>query len=356
VKRFLLTVATAILASACGSTAPTPVPPPPTPDPPAITCPASQTIQLTGNATSATATYVPTTVGGKEPVTVACAPPSGSTFTVGAHTVSCTATDALQRTTSACVFGITVLAPLPPPTLTVRSFLAFGDSITWGEDGRNSATALDRFVPRVQLPTAQTYPGALYADLVARYTTQAATLFVDNGGNPGEAITNPSSSDGPNAVTRFGQLLPGHGVVLIMEGTNDLQKAHSASNAGDAEDILGRAAAGLRTMVITAKASGVRPFLATLAPMNPTGTRGQLFGWELVAGFNARIAAVASLEQVPLVDVNKAFAGNLGLLGFDGVHPTSEGYKLIADTFFTAIKSNLETPATSTLMPSFRRR
>ena len=45
------------MAGACGgSTAPTP-PPPPVEDPPKITCPAPLTIQLTGTATSVTATY-----------------------------------------------------------------------------------------------------------------------------------------------------------------------------------------------------------------------------------------------------------------------------------------------------------
>ena len=343
-----------LLASACGgTTTPTPPPPPPVEDAPKITCPAAQSRQLT-TGTSIAVTYpAPTTVGGRAPVAIVCTPASGSLFTVGLSTVTCIATDALQRT-DPCAFAVTVLAV---PKLTTTTFLAFGDSITWGEDGRNSATAtIARFGPRVQLPPAQTYPGLLLQDLTGRYTTQTSAVLVDNGGNPGEAITNPSSSDGPNAVTRFGNLLPGHGAVLIMEGTNDLQKAHSASSAAAAEDILARAAAGLRTMVLMAKASGVRPLLATLPPMNPTGTRGQLFGWELVAGFNERIATVASLEQVPLVDVNKAFAGNLSLLGFDGVHPTPDGYKVIADTFFTAIRSNLESTASSVTAASFRRR
>lgn len=344
-----------MLAGACGgTTTPTPQPPPPpVEDPPTITCPGAQSVQLTSGSAIAVTYPAPTTVGGRAPIAVACTPASGSSFSVGQGTVICTATDGLQRTAT-CSFAVTVLAV---PRLTTTTFLAFGDSITWGEDGRNSATsALAHIAPRVQLPPAQTYPGALYADLVARYTTQTAALLVDNGGKPGEAITNPSSSDGPNAVTRFGMLLPGHGAVLIMEGSNDLQKAHNASSAADAEDILGRAAAGLRQMVRDAKASGVRPLLAALPPMNPAGTRGQLYGWELVPGFNERIANLASLEQVPLVDVNKAFAGNLGLLGFDGVHPTADGYKVIADTFFTAIKSNLESVTTTTALPSFRRR
>lgn len=353
-KSILLAAALALLAGACGgSTTPTPPPPPPVEAPPKITCPASQTLQLT-TGSSLTVTYpAPTTMSGRAPITIACTPASGSSFGVGLSTVNCTATDALQRT-DVCAFGVTVL---PAPKLTTTTFLAFGDSITLGEDGRNSATLVPgRFEPRVVFPAEQTYPGVLKQSLIARYTSQAAAIQVDNGGKGGEAISDPASSDGPNAVTRFEGLLPGHGAALIMEGTNDLQKAHSASSASNAEVILSTAAAGLRQMVRDAKAAGARPLLATLAPMNPAGTRGQLYGWELVSGFNERIAQIASLEQVPLVDVNKAFAGNLALLGFDGVHPTADGYKLIADTFFAAIKSNLETTTTATMMPFFRRR
>ena len=354
-RRFALAAAAALIAGGCGGTAPTPIPPPPTEDPPKITCPAPQTVQLTAGS-SATVTYTPTTSNGRAPVTVVCTPPSGSAFGIGQATVNCVATDALQRT-DPCSFPITVLAPPPAPTLIVTTFLAFGDSITWGEDGRNSVTSVPAtLLPRVRLPLDQTYPGVLLQLLAARYTTQ--TPRVDNRGQPGEAISDPPTADVPTtAVSRFDALLPGHGAVLIMEGTNDLPKAHSAANQAAADNILATAAAGLRQMVRDAKASGSRAFLATIPPMNPAGSRGQTFGWELVAGFNDRVASVAANEQVPLVDVNKAFGGNLGLLGSDGVHPTAEGYQKIADSFFAAIKGTLETRTSSTASaPAIRRR
>src|ERR1700712_2756929 len=178
-RRFLATVGLALFAGGCGtSTAPTP--PAPTEDPPTLTCPAAQTVPLT-TGTSIAVTFTPTTTNGKAPVTVTCSPSSGSLFDIGVHTVSCTATDALRRSTQPCTFGITVLPPAPPPTLIVTSLLAFGDSITWGEDGRNSTTETpSRCLPRVRLPSDQTYPGVLLRELAARYTTQ--TIRVDNGG------------------------------------------------------------------------------------------------------------------------------------------------------------------------------
>ncbi len=139
-KRFTLALSCALLAGACGSsTAPTP---PPTEDPPKISCPAAQTIQLTSGNAIAVTFPGPTFVNGKPPVTTSCTPVSGSTFNVGTTTVSCTATDALQRA-DVCSFAITVLAVPPPPKLAVTRFFAFGDSITRGEDGNTALTASD---------------------------------------------------------------------------------------------------------------------------------------------------------------------------------------------------------------------
>jgi lysophospholipase L1-like esterase len=88
--------------------------------------------------------------------------------------------------------------------------------------------------------------------------------------------------------------------------------------------------------------------------MNPAGSRGKDWGWNLVPAFNSGIHGLALDEGIPLVDVNAAFGGNLTLLGDDGLHPTAAGYQVIAGAFADAIRNNLEVkpPVTST----FRRR
>ena len=348
--RLLFTVLSTLVVVGCSSTAPTPVPPP-TPDPPTISCPAPQTIQLTSGVSIAITYASPTVVNGKAPVNILCTPASGSSFNIGTTTVSCVATDALQRT-DPCTFPVTVLKPIPPPTLTVTRFVAFGDSITAGEDGTAGGpptgglcqpvvTTTARQQPRVILPDAQTYPGQLQQKLTARYQTQSPTVL--NRGCPGEAVTGLNTRARFEAIVSTGQ----YDVVLIMEGSNDLEGA-----AADPAT----AAVALRHLVDDARATGVRPFLATIPPMNSAGSRGS--GAGLVTMLNDRILQIGNAENMAIVDVYAAFNGNLALLGDDGLHPNASGYAVIAGAFFDAIKGTLEvsTPASPSFVPSIRRR
>ena len=179
----------ATLAGCSTPATPTPQPPTPDPDPPKITCPASQTVQSTTGAAMPVVYGIATAVNGKPPVTTTCEPVSGSMFAIGRTTVRCTATDTLQRFDS-CTFSVTVVAP---PVLTVTTFLAFGDSITLGEDGRSlTAPAVrSRFQPSFQLPDDQNYPGILRSSLIARYVTQSPSL--KNAGERGEAVRDPAT-------------------------------------------------------------------------------------------------------------------------------------------------------------------
>ena len=326
-----------MMVAACASPSnptavPVPVPVPATPDPPRITCPTAQTAQsLDGGATAVPFT-APSVINGKSPVTTSCSPAAGSPFTIGQATVTCTATDALQRSDS-CSFIVTVLTP---PRLSTTSFLAFGDSITAGEDGQNSTAPSQsmmssRFHPSVLFPFGLRYPTELQALLASRYRTQSAT--VDNQGSPGEAASDPAT------VRRFTALTSSrrYSVALIMEGTNDLY---------DRDDrIFPQAIDGLRSMIRDAKGRGLRPYLATIPPMNPSACVPVCRGlpWSLVSGFNDGVRTLATTEGVTLVDVYQGFGGNLALVGPDGLHPSAEGYAKIADLFFTAIKQTLET-------------
>lgn len=87
-------------------------------EPPRIICPTG-VITTASNGTSAVITYPPVTATDNCQATVACTPPSGSTFQVGTATVNCTATDASNNTAN-CAFSVTVRQefgePLSPST------------------------------------------------------------------------------------------------------------------------------------------------------------------------------------------------------------------------------------------------
>ena len=332
-RALAMSIAVAATVASCGSPAQPTRPPT---DPPVLQCPAPVSASsVDGNPVPITYTD-PVVSGGQAPFTLACTPVSGANFTVGTTSVGCTVTDAVKRAAS-CTIAVTVAVP-PKPMLTVTRFVAFGDSITWGEDGRNFAStqSVPRSRPQVQFPLFQTYPGVLQSLLAARYTTQSP--LVDPQGLKGEWVTGSTVDPTEPGYLRFRRTIASgnYDVALIMEGSNDL------SNRDDR--IEPSVIADLQTMILDAKSRGMIVFLATIPPMNPAGSRG--LPWSLVPGFDDKVRALASDQQVPLVDVYAALSGDVNTyIGFDGLHPTAEGYAAIANTFFQRIKQTLEAQA-----------
>jgi lysophospholipase L1-like esterase len=302
--------------AACGDS-----PTAPTPTQLTLSCPASfQTTSRDGRPV--TVSYqAPLPLGGTAPVTVACTPPSGSTFPVKATTVSCKATDAKQATAS-CSFTVTVV---PPPYLQYTRFLAFGDSLTEGQDGLASPTGIGGYVPLVVRPEIA-YPTRLQQALVARYVAQSPQVV--NRGVGGEKATTGVS----RLPTEIVNVRPE--VVLLLEGANDIFGGNTAG--------VTPAASALRMMVRDTRSRGLPVYLATLPPENPAGSRGG--GAALVVPLNDLIRRVASEEGAALVDLYAAFNGDLTLIGPDGLHPNEAGYLRMAETFFAVIRERLETP------------
>lgn len=308
----------------CGGSPPTPSTP--LEDPPSVTCPASQTVTSLF-ATPLQVVYgSPTLAGGTRPVNMNCTPESGATFPIGDTTVTCTATDAKQRVSS-CTLVVSVVARAP---IALTRFVAFGDSITWGEDGTVALSGSSLPLAPVQLVTSN-YPSVLRTALQARYPVQAGSIAVDNRGNPGEFASDPEM---PRRFSRE-VLSGGYQAVLIMEGSNDVNQALKDSLVRTA------ALANIQSIVRTARAAGLRPYLATIPPMNP-GACCRGVGAALVPGFNDSLRTIAASEGVTLVDVYGAFGGDLSLIGADGLHPNASGYQRIADTFLDAFVATLE--------------
>jgi lysophospholipase L1-like esterase len=174
----------------------------------------------------------------------------------------------------------------------------------------------------VQLEPNSSYPAQLLELLNQRYSAQ--TIRVTNAGVPGE--------DAAEAISRLqselGRLQPD--VVLIMEGTNDLDPDSMIPGL--------RGADAIETMVQDARSRGVDPILATIPPQRTSRDTEPL-----VDPYNDIMRQIAIRQGVPLVDVHQIIslgqclgAGSLELscLGDDHLHPTAQGYELIANAFF----------------------
>jgi acyl-CoA thioesterase I len=315
-----------VIAAACGSDTPTtPTPPPVTPDPLKIVCPAGQS-QLSSSGLPIAVRYgAATAEGGTPPVQIACTPPSDSTFPLGSSAVTCTGRDS-KGVSASCSFTVTVNGP---PRIGATNFVAFGDSITAGEITVVGEGGIRTLTVRDDL----SYPTDLRASLVSRYGAQ--TILVANQGVKGEATA--------QGLARLPSVLLGqYQALLLMEGVNDINAGTTASAQ--------QALSNIQAMVRLGKSRGLRVYLATVTPENPVGCNPcRTGGANQTAFYNAGIRSLASAEGVTLVDVFNAF--DLTLLGPDGLHPTAQGYQVIANTFLTAIRTTLEIPVTS-LMPS----
>ncbi len=304
-------------AAACGS-GPTPPPPPP-PAAPTVSCPASITLESPNNVPVPVSFAVPTATGGQAPVAVTCSAQSGASFPLGSTIVTCTATDALQRTAT-CNFNVAVT---PTPRISKTKFLAFGDSIT---NGRCN----------ISPETCPPYTDRLRDLLVARYTKQ--TFAVIKSGVNGEA----ASDDITTMVGSAGQdRLPidlareRPEVLLLMEGTNDLF-FDRVTGVALALQALGR-------MIEIASSQGVTVLIATIPPQRENGAFGRTEVARQIPGFNAQLKVMAVAKGATVVDVNAAMSADLNrYIGPDDLHPTAEGLRLIGETFFAAIRAKLD--------------
>ena len=264
--------------------------------------------------------------GGEAPVAVTCDPASGTRFPVGDTRVTCTARDGLGQG-AACSFVVQVQ---PPPMLGATRILAFGDSLTAG------------VLARTVVSPEYSYPEQLARRLGSAYRTQ--TIHVFNEGLPGERAAEAP----PRLRAALAQHRPE--VVLLLEGTNDLALPGGAS-AGAALEALGR-------MLQFIREAGATPVLATVPPVRASVVPVLAAG---IPDFNRRVRSLAAARGVTLVDIHGIIrrgrcstgsGGSLPCLGPDGIHPTVEGYGLMADAFFDLIVRRYDEPMPAHAGPS----
>jgi lysophospholipase L1-like esterase len=290
-----------------------------------IVCPTSVSSSGTENGLNV-AFSQPTTSGGVAPVEVTCTRQSGSTFSSGTTSVQCTARDAAGQSAS-CLFNVTVT--VPTPRLGRTKFLAFGDSLTVGEVIVPVSETTSDGHPNFRLivvPQAA-YPTKLQTLLRSRYSAQASSIEVANGGLSGEW-----AQDGRDRLDRLlANTRPE--VVIILEGYNDVGSQNNVE--------LVRAASAINAMAANARARGARVILTTLPPPGPFGMRS--VPTRYVTDFNARVRTIAAGEGALLVDLYADMSTDVSrYIGLDGLHPTEAGYERIAELLFRAIRGEME--------------
>jgi lysophospholipase L1-like esterase len=210
--------------------------------------------------------------------------------------------------------------PVVPPQTSRSRILAFGDSITAGvtSPAVSRLSALDAGLP-------QSYPFKLQSLLMARYVGQAIT--VANEGQPGEAV-----SDG---VRRFSDLVRVRvpEVVIILHGVNDVTLLGMPG--------VGRVAAFINDMARAARFGGAEVIISTYPPQRAGGFRAAAPG--VMEAYNAALRDVARGEGALLADFE--IEVDARLIGFDGLHPTEEGYSRMADVLVALFRARYEVPS-----------
>ena len=320
---FCTLVAAAFSAGCSSPNSPTPQPPPPPPAAPTLSCEEGinrATINPDGIAISYP---TPEARDGQTPVNVTCSPASGSMFPIGQTTVSCTATDALNRQ-AGCQFNVTITRAAQ---LQRVRFMAFGDSMTAGEVTFPGSTAFGPTSGKQVVVPSAAYPTVLQRLLQTRYSFQADTLVVANHGLGGEKAVNARD----RFLSAMNSVRPD--VVLLWHGHNDIP--------GGLDGAASSAASEVRIMVIEANRRGARVFLATPLPGRPGGNR--TIGDFFLIDYANRMRDVAAREGAVLVDMYSLLRGDVTrYIGVDGLHPNEAGYARIAELWFDAIRNNLE--------------
>jgi lysophospholipase L1-like esterase len=277
----------------------------------------------------------PTVTGGAVPVTVTCAPKSGDAFSVGTTPVACSAVDTMSRRAE-CAFTVT----LTPLLLSVTKFLAFGDSMTRGEDGRAAVLGFGI------IDETGTYPVLLQGRLNIEYPGQS--IVVINAGIGGEPIDS-------GRVRLGGELAKEKpGGLLLLHGYNDLLASCGAANPQTASSpecaaAISNVVVGYRRLIQIARSAGVNyVFASTLTPPGPyvSGMYRRIAS-SAILETNMKLAPVIQAEGAILVDSYPAFIGHEPeYVADDGLHLRRAGYQALADTFFAAIKNAVtSTPA-----------
>ncbi len=221
--------------------------------------------------------------------------------------------------------------------VSVTKYMAFGDSLTEGEDGRR-LTLGTGFID----PTA-TYPVKLQSRLNSEYPGQSITVV--NRGKSGEHIE--------EGLTRLPGELSQHrpGALLLLHGYNNLldECRVGFSASGTCTQKISDVVFGIRDMIRIAK----RPqyaisyvFVSTMTPPGQFlgGPSDRRIANDAIVRTNTGITNTVRAEGATLVDTYPRFIGHESeYIDQDGLHLRPPGYEALAESFFVVIKTTVTT-------------
>ena len=214
---------------------------------------------------------------------------------------------------------IAVPATLPIGGNRANVYMAFGDSITFGE-GSNDGSG---------------YRSYLEADLRSYWGGTASVR------NEGKSATRSNAGAG-----RIGGSLdrtrPAY--TLILYGTNDWNDIECRDERFPCYTI-----DSLRSMVQEARSVQSNPILGTIIPVNPAfADRDTVARNDWVKRMNDLIRALARTERVAVADIHASYLRqpSLEALYRDFLHPNEQGYALMAQEFLKGITQPLAASST----------
>ena len=210
-------------------------------------------------------------------------------------------------------------AHLPGPTPLTLTVLAFGDSITEGQNGDPPPGACGQLLC-VDVPNA--YPTLLLSRLNTSYP--GGEITVVNAGRGGEPAIGLGEARLPVEIAAA------HPQALtLLDGANDAIGGQSPAAIATA----------LRNMIRSARSAGVAHIaVSTLLPQRPGGTPPRGTAAAAIPGINDAIRPMVTSEGAILVDAYAAFVGReTTYLANDGLHVTPAGNQVLSQLFFQAL-------------------
>jgi HYR domain len=154
-------------------------------EPPVVTVPGDMTVHTTETGGTAVTYAASASDAVDGPLTPTCSPASGSTFPIGSTTVTCTANDSANNTTSQSFTVTVVLDDTTPPVVTVPSDISVETENPSGAVVPFTASATDN-IDGTLTPTCTPPSGTTFSV----GTTQVTCTATDSHGNPGSASFN----------------------------------------------------------------------------------------------------------------------------------------------------------------------